>query len=92
MTVHGCWCPAGELVGKGGDGLVGETARYLIDEMDECAGGAAIEGVHVAATGALADVVVVVVGDRPYLSVGLVGHHLGKVGAEGVEHFWVGEA
>ena len=84
MSVHGLGCPAGELIGKGGDGLVGETARYLIDEMDKCATGTAIERVHVAATGALADVVVVVIRHRPYLSIGLVGHHLGKVGAEGV--------
>ena len=63
MSVDWLGSPAGELVGKGGDGFVGKPPCHLIDEMDECARWAAIEGVHVAATRALADVVVVVVGD-----------------------------
>ena len=61
MSVHWLRCPAGELVGKGGDGLAGETARHLIDKMDERATGPAVEGVHVAALGALAHVVVVII-------------------------------
>ena len=42
MAIDWLGCPAGELVGKGGDSLVGETACHLIDEMYECAGCAAI--------------------------------------------------
>jgi len=40
----------------------------------------------------LADVVVVIVGDGPYLGVGLLLHHGGEVGAEGVQDLGIGEA
>ena len=91
MSIHWLRSTAGELIAKGGDGLVRETTRHLIDEMDECPGWTSIERVHVAAVSALAYVVVVVVRDRPNLCVGLLFHHLGKVGAKGVEHFGIGE-
>lgn len=103
MAAHGLGSAAGELVGQGGDGLVGETASHLVDEVDECAAGATVEGVGVAAAWTLADVVVVVVGYGPDAGVGLLlpplfrgagsmFHHGGEVGAEGVQYLGVGEA
>ena len=92
MSVHWLGRPAGELVGKGGDGLVGETSGYLINEMDKRAAGTAVERIHVAAAGTLTDVVVVVVRYRPNLCIGLLLHHLGEIGTEGVQHLWIGKA
>lgn len=42
MALDGLGGSAGELVGQGGDGFVGETARDLVDEVDECAGRATV--------------------------------------------------
>jgi len=60
--------------------------------MDERAARATVDGVGMTTVGTLADVVVVVVGDGPYLGVGLLLHHSGEVGAEGVQDLGVGEA
>ena len=92
MASHWLRNTTGELIPQGRNGFVGEPPRHLIDEMDECAAGAAVEGVHPLTVGTLADVVVVVVGDGPYLGVGLLLHHGGEVGAEGVQDLGVGEA